>query len=426
MFNPRALKADRHDLFMRADDLITAVKKSGKDLAGADLAKYNSYLSEMKEIDAELERYEAARQQPSLNPGSMFDSTMGPGVRTPVGQPAFGHDPEGRSVPIFAKGQSVAEYTRQEHTDNGVTLGGLARAMVTGRKTPEIQAALSEGTDSAGGITVPVVLSSQIIDQLRARSTVFQAGAQTLVLETGKPTTIAVINSDPVATWRAENAAVATSDMSFTSVSFVPKTLAVCVTASRELIEDSLNLNTALVMSISKAFASELDRVALIGSGSGSEPKGVSKVSGVGSVSMGTNGAALTSYDPFVTAVGAMRTANAADPSAVILHPRSDQELNLLKDSQNRPLSRPAVIQSLPFLVTSKLLINETQGTSNAASRAIMGDFTELIVGVRHSLSIELLREKYSDTLAYGFLAYLRADIAVKHAASFVNVVGIL
>ena len=299
--------------------------------------------------------------------------------------------------------------------------------MVLGGGSPAVRAALSEGSDGAGGITVPAILSSQLIDQLRARSTVFAAGAKTLVLDTGiKGTTIAAIASDPTATWRGENTAVNVSEMSFTPITLVPKTLAVIAVASRELIEDSVNLEQALIMSLSKSFASELDRVALIGSGTGSEPKGVSRITGVGSVSMGTNGAALTNYDPFVQALGTLRTANAADPTAVIYHPRSDQELNLLKDSENRPLARPQAIANLPFMVTSKLPINETQGSANTASRAIMGDFTELIVGVRHIFSLEVLRERYADNYQYGFLAALRADIAVAHAASFCNVVGIL
>ena len=214
--------------------------------------------------------------------------------------------------------------------------------------------------------------------------------------------------------------------MTFGSVVFNPKTLAVIVTASRELVEDSLNLQQAITMSLSKSFASELDRVALIGAGSGSEPKGCSKFTGVGSVSMGTNGAAIANYDPFVQALGTLRTANAADPSAVIMHPRTDQAVNLLKDSQNRPLERPEAIANLPFLVTSKLSITETQGSASTASRAIMGDFSELIVGVRHVVGIELLREKFADNYQYGFLCSLRADIAVAHAASFCNIVGII
>jgi HK97 family phage major capsid protein len=339
----------------------------------------------------------------------------------------MGRDTEGRAVPIFAKGQSVGEYVKQQHgNDNeGVSLGGIIKAMCLGGGSPEVRNALSIGTDSAGGVTVPLTLLSQLVDALRARSCMFQAGARTVLLDTGKATTIAAIASDPVAAWRAENADVALSDATFAPITLTPKSLAVIVVASRELLEDSINVDEALRIALAASLGGELDRVALIGAGTGSEPKGVSKVSGIGSYSMGTNGAALTNYDPFIEALGILQAANAQNPTAVIIPPRTNKQINLLKDSTNQPMQRPRAIADLPFLVTSKLPITETQGGSNAASRAVMGYFPDVLVGVRSELRIEILREKYADKLQYGILAHLRADIAVQHAANFCNIVGL-
>ena len=124
-------------------------------------------------------------------------------------------------------------------------------------------------------------------------------------------------------------------------------------------------------------------------------------------------------------ALGILQTANAFDPSAVIVNPRSNQELNLLKDTLGQPLRRPAALENLPFLVTSKLPVTEVQGTSSTACRAVVGYFPNVIVGLRAALRIELLRETFAGNLQYGFLAYLRADIGVRHAANFVNIIGI-
>jgi HK97 family phage major capsid protein len=416
--NLNEVRAERHDIFSAAEKMVKAAREAGKDLVGADLAQYNGLIAQIKVLDKQIEKL----------------SSVGTGVYTahtqvPVNQTTtFARDTEGKRLPIFAKGQSVTGHMRQElgsPEDGEVNLGAVCRAMALGGGSPAVRNALSIGTDSAGGVTVPVLTSSMVIDALRARCTVFQAGAQTLVLDGAKSTTIAAIVSDPTATWRAENAAVSTSDMSFSPVTLTPKTLAVTVLASRELIEDSLNLNEALMMSVAAAFAQELDRVALLGSGTGAVPKGIVNISGVGSYSMGANGAAITSYDPFVQALAVLRGANAQDPTAVIINPRTDLEINLLKDSQNRPLGRPKAIENLPFLVTSKLPITETQGTSSTACHAFMGNFEELLIGVRTELRIEILRERYADNLQFGFLCYLRADVAVKHAASFCSIVGI-
>jgi HK97 family phage major capsid protein len=420
------LQATRADHFSAADKLISAAREAGKDLAGADLEQYQNHLKEMQNLDGLIAKCERVGAMAHLSNPENPHLIMAPAGNGPV----IGRDAEGRAVPIFGKGQSIEAYTRQHNggnNENGaVTLGGLIKAMCLGGGNAEIRAALSIGTDSAGGLTVPTVLMTQLIDALRAKSCMFQAGARTIILDTGKSTTIAAIASDPTAAWRAENADVAVSDMSFTPVSFTPKSLAVMVVASRELLEDSLNVNEALMLSLAKAFASELDRVGLIGAGTGREPKGVSKVTNVGSYSMGTNGAALANYNPFVEALGILQTANANDPTACIVAPRTNKAISLLVDTLGQPMRRPAALENLPFLVTSKLPINETQGGSNAASRAVMGFFPDVLFGIRSTLQIEILREKYADKLQYGILAHLRADIAVAHAANFCNVVGIL
>jgi hypothetical protein len=56
-------------------------------------------------------------------------------------------------------------------------------------------------------------------------------------------------------------------------------------------LEDSVNVSQALDTAFAGALGLEVDRVALLGSGSGSEPRGIFNTSGIGSVSMGTNGA---------------------------------------------------------------------------------------------------------------------------------------
>ncbi len=426
--NLNEVKAERHDVYLAADELIQRAKTNKKELQGADLSHYNALIARLKDLDNQIEQCEKVRNI-TINPGSAYNPLAGPGV--PVSQPPalMARDSDGNRLPIFRKGESIAAYVRQQGLasaeDGEVTLGGVCRAMAIGGGSPAVRNALSIGTDSAGGFTVPVLTSTMLIDALRARCTVFQAGAQTLMLDGGKSTTIAAIASDPVAAWKAEGAAVATSDMSFSPVTLTPKTLSVIVTASRELVEDSLNLDQALMTSIAAAFAQELDRVALLGSGAPPQPKGIVNIAGVGSYAMGTNGAAISNYDPFCQALAILRGANAQDPTPCIINPRTDLEINLLKDSQNRPLSRPKAIENLSFLVTSKLPITDVQGSSSTACHAFMGNFEELLIGMRAVLRIEFLREMYAGNLQYGFLAYLRADVAVKHAASFCSIVGI-
>jgi HK97 family phage major capsid protein len=301
----------------------------------------------------------------------------------------------------------------------------MLRAMVLGARNDIERKALSEGTDSAGGYSVPVHIAAQVIDLLRARSHIFSAGARTVPLHTEKANIVKVA-SDPVAAWRLENASVATSDPTFASVSFQARSLAVLVKVSRELLEDSINIEQALTMALASALGGELDRVALIGSGTAPEPRGLVNTSGIGSVSMGTNGAAITSYANLLTAAQTISDANAMEPTAAIMAPRTRFALAGLADTTGQPLRRPDVLERLKFLATTKLPVDETQGTAENASTLVMGDFAQLMVGVRSSLRIEVLRELFAQNHQYGFVAHLRADVAVAQPGAFAKIVGII
>jgi HK97 family phage major capsid protein len=333
--------------------------------------------------------------------------------------------PDGKAVPVLAPEHKMGAIYAAPAEHKGLTVGGMLRAMVLGARNDIERKALSEGTDSAGGYSVPVHIAAQVIDLLRARSHIFSAGARTVPLHTEK-TNIVKVASDPVAAWRLENASVATSDPTFASVSFQARSLAVLVKVSRELIEDSINIEQALTMALASALGGELDRVALIGSGTAPEPRGLVNTSGIGSVSMGTNGAAITSYANLLTAAQTISDANAMEPTAAIMAPRTRFALAGLADTTGQPLRRPDVLERLKFLATTRLPVDETQGTAENASTLVMGDFAQLMVGVRSSLRIEVLRELFAENHQYGFVAHLRADVAVAQPGAFAKIVGII
>jgi len=414
--NLNELKAQRADAFSAAEKLINSARATGKDLAGAELAQYNGYLSQIRELDSQIAKCEevgAARFNGT--PVAALTSASGEKWRTQ----------DGRGVTVLSKGDSAVRAFSASQPN--FTFGEFVRAMVKGTRDTELQNALSEaGGTSTGAVTVPVVLLPQLIDNLRAKTVSIQAGAKTVLLDTAT-TNIARISADPTPAWRSESAAFAESAPTFEKVSFTPQSLGVLVKVSHELLEDSVNLNEALLMAFAGAFAVELDRVALFGSGSAPEPHGIKGTTNVASVDMGTNGAALTNYDPFVDAISALLTANTNMPTAAIMAPRTLAKIAKLKDSQNQPLRRPDLLSDLPFLATTGVPVNQTKGTSNVASEIIVGDFTQLIFGIRHDLRITVLRDRFwADNGQIGFVADLRADVQLRHPQSFCEVLGVL
>jgi HK97 family phage major capsid protein len=298
----------------------------------------------------------------------------------------------------------------------------MIRAAVVGPKTDLERRALAEGTDSAGGFSVPDIVMARFIDKMRAATVTVRAGAQTVPL-TSDRTTVVRIATDPVAAWRVENAAIAVSDPTYEGVILTPRVLAVIVKVSRELIEDSLNIESMLEASFAGSMAVELDRVALVGSGVAPEPSGISNTANVGAVAAG---GALTSYDKLCDAVYEILVDNGAMPTAMVMPPRTTVALAKLKTgltSDNTPLVKPPLIADIPILTTTSLPITEAPGT---ASRIIMGDFSRLMIGIRSALRVEVLRELYAGNHQYGFVAHLRADVAVEHPESFSQITGIV
>lgn len=414
------LRRVRGDLVKEARNILDTAEAQRRDLSGEEKVKWDRINAEIDKKGEEIQReeriggfeHELSEPLPRLVPE---DTLSREGVR------------ENRLLSREERVAGRLSALNPEASDDysGMTFGGFVRAMVAGPKTPGEKRALSEGTDSAGGYTVPFLLSAELIDRLRAKAHVIRAGARTLLLDAGKSTTLAKITADPAAAWTAENGTVTASDPTFGALTFTPQTLIALVKVSRQLVEDSLNIEAALTAAFARSMGGELDRVALFGTGTAPEPRGLKNVSGVGSYSMGTNGAALTNYDPFVSTMQTILDANGPLPTAAIMAPRTFASIGKLKDTTNQPLARPDVLKGISFLESTVCPVNETQGTSSIASRVFMGDFTELVVGMRQGIRIEVLRERFSDNFQYGFLCHMRADIGVLHPESFAQIVGI-
>lgn len=330
----------------------------------------------------------------------------------------------GDTAKVLNKGERFADHVGDRHGSENIGFGSFIRGMVGLPVAPNIRDALGESSDSTGGYLVPATVLGDIVDKMRAKTACIQAGAQTVPLDSAK-VTLARIASDPQAGWRMEKAAVAVGDPTFDGIVFQARSLAVLVRASRELLEDSMNLDQALTTAFAGAMAAELDRVCLIGTGTAPEPLGIVHAAGVQTVDMGTNGLPFTSYAPILDAVLKLKQANAAEPTAAVMAPRTWRQIAGLTDSTGQPLNPPRALENLPLLDTTNLPINLTHGTATDASPVVVGDFTQLMIGIRTQLRIEVLREKFVDTLEYGFLVHLRADVALAQPSAFAVIEGV-
>jgi HK97 family phage major capsid protein len=114
-----------------------------------------------------------------------------------------------------------------------------------------------------------------------------------------------------------------------------------------------------------------------------------------------------------------VRSANAV-PNALIWAPRTAGGVaKLAKDSQGNYFPLPSPLAELAKFQTTAIPINITKGTLPTATELYFGDFTQLLVGLRMQLGIQLLREVYAATGEYAFNAWMRADIQLEHGPAF-------
>lgn len=369
------------------------------------------HTAELDEVKATLRTIEAKNNRPGAGIDSLSDATK-------QAQRSGWMDTKGEPVRVLTKTDRMAA------DEPEIGIGDFVRSIVTGPRNDAEVKALAGAVGASGGFTVPTPLASQFIDRLRSQSVAIAAGATTVPMDSATLQMMRV-ESDPSCDWRAENAAIAEGDPVFGRVLFTAKTLAGRVPMSRELFDDSLNVGAALERAFAGAMSLALDRAAIYGPGTGNQPLGVVNTAGISTVSMGTNGLALANYDRILDTILALKTANAADATAMIAAPRTEIGLAKLKDSVGNPLGVPGAVSRVPLLSTTSAPVAETQGTSTDCSSIVIGDFRDLLIGIRQSLEIRIFDQPLAGVGQLLAVAWLRADVQLARPASFARLTGI-
>lgn len=315
---------------------------------------------------------------------------------------------------------------RKGGNDEPFDISDFLKGVANLRSSPGVSNALSVGTDANGGYAVPGVLMPGILGALAPASSLLQAGAGIVTLDDGaKSYTTAAVDTIPTAAWRAEAGSLAVSDPAFRAVVATPRSLSFMFKVSRELLADAVGLTEALNIAIGQAFAKELDRVGLRGTGTAPQPRGILNTSGIQSVTNGTNGAALSGYGNVFSGIQKLMEANAPLPGAAIMSPRSLITLAGDTDSTGQPLSVPAMLQPMKLIASSQIPDNLTVGSSTDCSEIYVGDFSRMYFAMRESVSIQLLNELYAGTGEIGFACHVRADVVLTYPAAFAVVTGV-
>lgn len=428
-----ALAGDRRAF---GDDLVTAFATQAElrgrrlqaILDGATEAERDLLASERREFDRTERERDAV-----LGLQRQVEQRTAQAAYVPASQRAVTVEPDDELSPVLTRDQRVTAFLGRrgnllyagEPGAKALRFGRIVRALALGDRrnlSPLEQRVLSEGTDGSGGYTVPEILGGQLIDRVRNAMAVMRAGAQTVPMTSdtlhlarlGQPDSVSPTIS--TASWKAENDDVTETDLALERVTFTARTLPVVLKLSVELSEDSVNIDQAIETELSQQLALELDRAALLGSGSAPEPKGIRNQSGVGVTDYGST--APTDYDFLVEAIGRVWTQN-HEPNARIYNASLATAIAKFKSSvDSQPLRAPDVVAAVPAFRTNQI---PDAGSSPDSTTLFVGDFTQLMIGLRTSFRLEMSRvagDAFSK-LQIWVRAYLRADVQLAHPEAF-------
>jgi HK97 family phage major capsid protein len=288
------------------------------------------------------------------------------------------------------------------------------------------------------------------LETLALESTFLRSGVNQITIGDGlgQSLTIPTITADTTTYNLAAGSAITASDPTIAATVATPAKFASLLNISNEVLFDAnpavfQSVSTSLVKSIATAF----DLAAFTGSGTAPAITGLQNVASIGTVSMGTNGASLSSLDQFAEAIGAVVAAGGR-PSAIVVGARTYLamlKLKTLTSGANMPLlldggaqdgagaALPPSIYGVPLYVSGNLPANETQGTATTAQSAYVYDAAQVHAVFRRARgnTSSLVSLERDSSALFGsditqLRGILRATIAVPYAGAVCRIKGIL
>lgn len=316
--------------------------------------------------------------------------------------------------------------------------------------------ALAEGTSALGSVTSagPIVPIQFLTDQWALALT------SSVALRNMPEVTVVPVSSNIVelpresaaaaATATAENATISPSDPTLALQEFALKKQARLQLFSNELLADSNPAIDRIVMTmLARDVALLQDAQYLEGAGGGANVTGLVGYSGLttSSWTAPTNGG-TPGADDIVKMVYDIFKANAR-PTAFVMHPRTLQNIALLKDASGRyiftdvsvwggpqtliqrdgftyPSAAVGKVLGYPVYLSTQINIARTQGGSSAATNVYYGDFTKCLILERQAVDIFTSQHYAMNSDQTAVRVTARSTVALTQPTAFARATGII
>ena len=411
----RELVAELRGLEREASGIAELSREEGRDVSPAELKRIEALNRKGELVEAKLDEIGGQPQVRKSEPTPLRRPHGVPdydAMHAKPGKASLGwRDREtGEPIRLIGPGESLAASSGASYGERDVRfermLEGLVRNDSTLSPSESKMLAAQGNIDSAGGYAVPTVLSNQIIDAARSASVAFQ---HCTILPMGSSDVrIVKVDTDPTAGWTGERVARSDDAPIFGSVTLRARTLRAFIPISEELLQDGVNVGSAISTALAGAFATAIDTAIIAGGATGDaiQPRGLRSLGTVKTASVGT-----PNFDDFSDAYFACLTANEVGPFYAIMHPRTATTLDQQKTSSTvEYFNRPESWENMTKLMSTAISI--TEGTNE--SYAIVCNLANVIVGIRQSLEIRISSDFDSgEKFSRSIVASMRMDIAI-------------
>jgi len=420
--NLRELQEQRSMTVAAMRGIVDKAEAERRDLTADETAKFDSLKAEAAKTEASIQRQATLDEFERRAAGTPISGT---------GDTCF--DDEIRQFSLVraiaaASGMSVdAGREREISAELERRFGRKAQGIMVPMAALE-QRVLSTALPADGPGSNLVSMDHRgdlFIDALRQRLVIRRLGARVISGLVGN-LEIPNLKASASTGWVAENSALTASDPKFGSITMTPKHAGGIVEMSRQmLMQSSPDIESLVRADLSAVLAEAVDSVAIVGGGT-NEPSGILATSGIGSVAMGDNGAAIT-WDAVNDLMAAVEVENADEGALAFLtnalvRNSGRKTLKVSGDASGGFIwSDPAMLAGYPAATTNLVPSNLTKGTGTGLSALIFGNFNDLILGFWSEL--DLLVNPYEST-AYAkgnvsVRAMMTLDLAVRHTESF-------
>jgi HK97 family phage major capsid protein len=185
-------------------------------------------------------------------------------------------------------------------------------------------------------------------------------------------------------------------------------------------LEDSGPIGAEIISAMAlQAINEAIIKVAINGASASGQPVGLDNLSGVQTVDGGN--VEIEDWSKITDCVTKLLSADVPlDRVGWLYPPKVWQQINKIVGDDLHHVLPPSGLANIPGFVTSAIPTATITGTPTTyETTAYFGDWSNMLVVSNGGPSIQILRERYADDMATGFLVWLRMDITVIRPNNF-------